>query len=429
MQDSFQNHVDNLFRSMLQFYKKEPGRHVWGNIEKELDEDDKVALFKRSKAGFKKAGTLLILFFFLGSTFLFFRINHQQPVSSIILSHINKSVAGNITGKPAKTLPVLPVLIETNSNRVNYDSNLSVGINLSDAPFTFSNPGYSELVFHPDYIPAVRTEQTPIPLQFHGNSLSDLSSSTGRNIIKPQQATFTDRLSITPYFSQEFAGYNFADDDETAPNGKEIEKAERNIFSASVGMYINYKINKRWMLQSGISYSWSRSIMDSSQSYAEMNAAGDIAFKLNTASGFSFLHTPSFIVPMVGDSMATAKTHSELHYVTVPLVLSYRIPMRRFTFLAGAGMTFNILTHATLETDIYGANYKQNESEIPIRGLKKVNFGLLIKAEIQYRMTSKMAFSLIPSFKNTLGPINMKNSSLQAYPYNFGIGAGIVYLF
>ena len=169
--------------------------------------------------------------------------------------------------------------------------------------------------------------------------------------------------------------------------------------------------------------------MDSSQSYAERNSAGDIAFKLNTASGFSFLHSPSFIVPMVGDSMATAKTHSELHYITFPLVLSYRVATRRFTLLAGAGMTFNILTHATLETDIYGANYKQNESEIPLKGLKKINLGLLVKAEMQYRVNSKIAMSLIPSFKNTLGPINMKNSSLAAYPYNFGIGAGIIYLF
>jgi hypothetical protein len=169
--------------------------------------------------------------------------------------------------------------------------------------------------------------------------------------------------------------------------------------------------------------------MDSSQSYAVKNEAGDIAFKLNTASGFSFLHSPSFIVPMVGDSMATAKTHSELHYITVPFVLSYRIPLHKFTLLAGAGMTFNVLTHATLETDIYGANYKQNESEIPLRGLKKINLGLLVKGEIQYHLSSKTAVSLMPSFKNTLGPINMNSSSLSACPYNFGIGAGVVYLF
>jgi opacity protein-like surface antigen len=132
---------------------------------------------------------------------------------------------------------------------------------------------------------------------------------------------------------------------------------------------------------------------------------------------------------MVGDSIGTAKTHSELHYLTVPLIVSYRIPVHRFTFLAGAGMTFNFLTKATLETDIYGVNYKQNESEIPIRGLKKMNTGLLLKAEVQYQLNSKISVSLIPSFKNTLGPINMNSSSLSAYPYNFGIGAGIVFSF
>jgi outer membrane scaffolding protein for murein synthesis (MipA/OmpV family) len=414
---------------MLQFYKKEPGKHVWGNIEKELDKEDGAALINKSKAGFKKAGTLILLFFFLGSSILYYRIHLVQPGRTIIPSNESNSGAGNIRQNPAKTLRSTTVLYESNTSPAILKSVQPDSIEISAPDFPFSNEADAALLFHPDFIPAVTAGKILQPLKFpEGISLNNIVSS-GQHIIQPQQTKFMDRLSITPYFSQEFAGYNFADNDMTAPNGKEIERAERNIFSASIGMYINYKINKRWMLQSGISYSWSRSIMDSSQSYAEMNAAGDIAFKLNTGSGFSFLHTPSFILPMVGDSMATAKTHNELHYVTIPLVLSYRIPFRRFTFLAGAGITFNVLTHATLETVIYGANFKQNESEIPLRGLKKINFGLLVKAEIQYHVTSKMAVSLIQSFKNTLGPINMNNSSLQAYPYNFGIGAGIVYLF
>ena len=300
---------------------------------------------------------------------------------------------------------------------------------MKDPILPFSNIDHLNPSTSPDFIPVLTTNQVFHSMKLAMNKPLSLHASADHDIIRLEQPKFRDRFSVTPYFSQEFAGYNFTDNDITAPNGKEIEKAERNIFSASVGMYLNYKINKRWMLQTGLSYSWSRSIMDSSQSYAVKNAGGDIAFKLNTASGYSFLHSPSFIVPMVGDSMATAKTHSELHYITVPLVLSYRIPMHRFTLLAGAGMTFNVLTHATIETDIYGANYKQNESEIPLKGLKKINLGLLVKAEIQYRLTSHMAVSLIPSFKNTLGPINMNSSSLSAYPYNFGIGAGIVYLF
>ena len=44
MKDSFHDYMDNLLRNMLQFHKKEPGKHVWENIEKELDKDDEAAL-------------------------------------------------------------------------------------------------------------------------------------------------------------------------------------------------------------------------------------------------------------------------------------------------------------------------------------------------------------------------------------------------
>jgi hypothetical protein len=428
MKDSIQNHVDNLFRDMLQFHKKEPGKHVWENIEKELDKENKIALVNKSKTGLKKMGGLLLLFFFLSSTLLYYGLHVVLPEGSVMTVNIKKSGTGKRTLSPLKTFPNRLVSIDPN-NTMKPHFIRGIGIEITDPNLVFLTMIHSPVSLSADFIPVTTTDQVFQSITFPINNPLSLHSSDGEHIIKLQQPKFRDRFSITPYFSQEFAGYNFTDNDITAPNGKEIEKAERNIFSASVGVYFNYKINEKWMLQTGFNYSWSRSIMDSSQSYAVENASGDIAFKLNTSSGFSFLHSPPFIVPMVGDSMATAKTHSELHYITVPLVLSYRIPMHRFTLLAGMGMTFNVLTHATLETDIYGANYKQNESEIPLRGLKKINLGLLVKAEIQYRLTSKMAASLIPSFKNTLGPINMNNSSLSAYPYNFGIGAGIVYLF
>lgn len=428
MKDSIQNHVDNLFRDMLQFHKKEPGRRVWENIEKELDKENKIALVNKSKTGLKKIGGLLLLFFFLSSTLLYYGLHLVLPERSVMAVNIKKSGTGERTLKPIKTFPNRLVSIEPN-NTVKSHFIGGIGIEITDPNLVFLNLTQSPISLGADFIPVITKDQVFQSITFPVNRSLSLHPSAGEHVIKLQQPKFRDRFSITPYFSQEFAGYNFTDNDITAPNGKEIEKAERNIFSASVGFYFNYKINERWMLQTGFNYSRSKSIMDSSQSYAVENASGDIAFKLNTSSGFSFLHSPPFIVPMVGDSMATAKTHSELHYITVPLVLSYRIPMHRFTLLAGMGMTFNVLTHATLETDIYGANYKQNESEIPLRGLKKINLGLLVKAEIQYRLTSKMAASLIPSFKNTLGPINMNSSSLSAYPYNIGIGAGIVYLF
>ena len=181
------------------------------------------------------------------------------------------------------------------------------GIEMTDHNLPFSDISHSNLSTDADFISVITTDQVFQSMTSPVNRTLHLQQTADHEIIRLQQPKFIDRFSITPYFSQEFAGYNFSDNDIKAPNGKEIEKAERNIFSASVGVYLNYKINKRWMLQTGLSYSWSRSIMDSSQSYAVKNGGGDIAFKLNTASGYSFLHSPSFIVPMVGDSMATLR--------------------------------------------------------------------------------------------------------------------------
>ncbi len=85
--------------------------------------------------------------------------------------------------------------------------------------------------------------------------------------------------------------------------------------------------------------------------------AGHIQFKFNTASGYSYLHTPGSIHPAVGDSISTALAYTQLRYITVPVVLSYRVPLGKFSFDAGAGVSFNFLTRASLQTAVYGSGY------------------------------------------------------------------------
>src|SRR6478752_1325761 len=118
MKDSFQNHVDDFFRNMLQSHKKEPGKHVWENIEKELDKDEQAALLERSKAGFRKAGGLLLLIFFLGSSILYYRTHQVQSERPLILSGQSKSAAGNSIRRPAKTFPNIVVLKESGIHSV-----------------------------------------------------------------------------------------------------------------------------------------------------------------------------------------------------------------------------------------------------------------------------------------------------------------------
>ncbi|MDP4131076.1 MAG: outer membrane beta-barrel protein, partial [Bacteroidota bacterium] len=242
-------------------------------------------------------------------------------------------------------------------------------------------------------------------------------------------SSFLSRLSVTPYFSQEFARYNLSDNnDSTGANGREIEKRERSVFSASGGIFLGYQLNKRWTIQSGVSYSWSSSILDPYESFAVKDNNGNVQFKVNTISGYGYLSSSSAVAPGVGDSVMMDRVYSNLHYLTVPLIASYGISLKKFTLLAGAGVSFNLLTSATVGTRILGSPGDQLESVVAMHGLKKVNYGVLLKAELQYDINSNWGVSLIPCFKNALSPMNIR-SDLATSPYNFGIGLGISHRF
>jgi hypothetical protein len=159
-----------------------------------------------------------------------------------------------------------------------------------------------------------------------------------------------------------------------------------------------------------------------------LDNSGNVQFKLNTITGYGYLQYPPTIPTSLGDSVLTDKTLSRIHYLTLPVLLSYRIALKRFTLLVGAGVSFNLLTSATLETKIYGPNLKEQETVIPIKGIRNLNYGIILKADLEYHINNTVGINIIPSFKNSISPINI-HSALSAYPYNFGIGAGISYHF
>jgi Outer membrane protein beta-barrel domain len=443
MDEHLHNHVDKLFGDSLKSYKDEPREEVWERIENQLD-IDVLILYKARK---RRRILMIVSFFVLLAGAGTFILNYYKPGKSSISS----SIQGNVKSitQPGKTMGNNPQIqniksdLTADKNRndlIHPDLILTSGRNIhqqSAHSLSFSDRSLQNLnnslstdaiVFglHPVSLDVQGTINTSFNINGK-NLLTELEASE-KIIIKPEKQSFKSRLSIVPYFSKEFAGYNLSDDDATAADGKEIEERERNVFSASIGIYLNYRIKKRWFIQTGLSYSWSNSNIDSSKSFAVLGNNGSVQYKFNTISGYGFLQPLPTIQPSVGDSVFTAKAYSQLHYLTVPLIISYSIPLKRFSLLIGTGVSFNILTGATVETKIYGLNFTQDETAIPMKGLKKINYGFLLKADLGYYFNSKLGIDLIPCFKNSLTPINI-HSALSAYPYNIGIGAGISYRF
>ena len=432
MEEHLPHKVDKLFRDSLQSYPDAPSGAVWERIEQQLDKEDRRVYLWRSKLLLRLCACLFVLVIALGIVVL---LQYRQPGAKPAIA-INP-------GKPAGTAPeIQPATLPgiNNLSHINKAAALNPAADNRVAPagktalpYLFPTPASLQ---HKEagndvLLTAARIGPPPVNnLPVHINSIP-LPAPPAGNAKKTMAAIKLrplKRFSVTAYFSQEFAGYNLSDNDATAPNGSEIEKKERNVFSATGGIYFNYQPAKHWVLQSGLGYSWSRSIIDPSESFAVNAGNGNVRFKVTTNSGYGYMPASSATPAGLGDSALTDKVYSNLHYLTVPLLASYKFGFNRFTVLAGAGVTFNFLTDATVETKLFGPSFSRNSTVVAMNGLKKINCGIMFKAELQYTISSNWGISMIPCFKNTLSPINI-HTAVSAYPYDLGIGLGITYRF
>lgn len=404
MSENLHYHVDERFRDSLQQHRSNPSGDIWNKIEDELEKENKKITILRS---YRILTLALCLIIFPGISI--YKSWPEKKVKSLTSRSLHN--ISNYTKPPVQN--PLNIFAEPQANNLKYHPSL---LQISTRENTLAN-----LHFLADT--GMETEIS----SFHIVQLNTPKALVIKeDFIYHDKQRLSDRFSVTPYFSHEFAGYNPVDDDIRGPNGKERDVQQRNVFSASAGVYFNFKVNKKWTIQSGVSYSWANSYIDSSKSYAVIDYSGNIQYKLNTSTGYGYLKPNSVVPPNVGDSILTAKTYSQIHYLTIPIIMSYNISMKRFSLMVGGGVTFNIKTSGALETRTYGPGYPEKEYNVNILGLKKTNFGMILKADLEYHINSRVGINLIPSFKNTLGPINLPGAS-SAYPYNFGIGLGVSY--
>ena len=430
-EDQQNNQVDKIFRDGLHFHKDQPSKDLWTKIRTDLDKDDRTIYLNRKHQNLLIISGLLLIIMSLGAVYIRNTDIHFRNVQKENTKPSYKKQAYPSAG--IKELIIKPktnywVFIDSNMKQDNNSLTrykISISGNEMDSEL-YPSPDKTE--YSQNFLTITAPETNLDIIQPDRISFVPLALSSEETLVKPLSKSPLNKLSITTFFSQEFAGYNLSDDDATAADGREIEKRERNAFSASMGVYLNYEINRKWMIQTGLSYSWSTSNIDSAKSFAVLDNSGNVQFKLNTITGYGYLQYPPTVPTSLGDSVLTDKALSRIHYLTLPVLLSYRIPLKRFSLMIGAGISFNLLTSATLETKIYGPNLKEQETVIPIKGIRNLNYGIILKADLEYHINDRLGVNVIPSFKNSISPINI-HSALSAYPYNFGIGAGLSYHF
>ena len=250
------------------------------------------------------------------------------------------------------------------------------------------------------------------------------NNSVAKNRIKKD--TKPVRFSVTPFFSPDIAWYRLQDDKvgNQQDNATELEKEEKHEFSSTYGAFVDYKINKHWRLQSGITFSNTNITVEPKTIYAQQDNTGSIKYRVNTSSGYGYV-LPSFSSnPVVGDSLyAFTSTHS-LQYIGIPLAVTYNVTRGKFKFNALAGLSANILSKAKLETTLEKGFNNSMEKVDNLQGLRKMYFSGLAGVGVDYELTKKTAMTFAPTMRFALNSIN-KDATVKSYPMSFGFVAGL----
>jgi hypothetical protein len=402
MEEHRPDHLDKLFTDSLRSFEDRPANEVWEKIEQELDGDKRRVRFLIFRHIKVVAACLLALSLALG-----------------ILLHV-----GRKTDLATVTPPSPPAGIHLpHSSTPDKYFTVTVPSAPNAAEWRPPHDGLSALLQSLQRTTSRIQPTTPraiegIPQLLNGH-VDKYSKGNAIHLV-----TRLHRWSINGYFSHELAGYNLSDHDSIGAGHKEFDKKETSLVSASAGILVGYQLTKKWLLQTGLLYSWSSSLGEPSTAYAVTDNNGNTKYLLNTIAGYGYLPSTS----LAGDSVKTDQSSSRLHYISIPIIASYTFHKRQFTFLAGAGLMGNFLTGATVRSRIEGGSAPQPESIVTLYGLRKITYGLLFKTEVQYAILPDWSLNLIATSKNALTAINT-NSHYSTYPYYMGVGLGIKHTF
>ncbi|HEV3414963.1 MAG TPA: outer membrane beta-barrel protein [Puia sp.] len=434
MEEHRPDHLDKLFTDSLRSFEDRPAKEVWEKIEQELDGDKRRVRFLIFRHIKVVAACLLALSLALGILLHVGRktdLAHNSEVFHHKSGNTGASTIATVTPSSTFTPPSPPAGIHLpHSSTPDKYFTVTVPSAPNAAEWRPPHDGLSALL-QPLQRTTSRIQPTTSRIQpTTPRAIEGIPQLLNGHVDKYSKGnaihlvTRLHRWSINGYFSHELAGYNLSDHDSIGAGHKEFDKKETSLVSASAGILVGYQLTKKWLLQTGLLYSWSSSLGEPSTAYAVTDNNGNTKYLLNTIAGYGYLPSTS----LAGDSVKTDQSSSRLHYISIPIIASYTFHKRQFTFLAGAGLMGNFLTGATVRSRIEGGSAPQPESIVTLYGLRKITYGLLFKTEVQYAILPDWSLNLIATSKNALTAINT-NSHYSTYPYYMGVGLGIKHTF
>ena len=205
----------------------------------------------------------------------------------------------------------------------------------------------------------------------------------------------------------------------------EIEKDEKVKSSSTIGVLIDYNISKKWTLESGFTFSTRITDIQPKTIYARPDDNGNINYRFNCSSGYSYVTLKSSGSPVSGDSIRTLASKNTLQYIGVPLVLKYMFSKGRFSVTPGIGISANFLTAGKIKTTIVSTTGNESAASNNIQGLKSMYINGSASVGAQYKLSKNFELTFIPTARIALSPIN-KNTPVTTNLNSIGFVTGVI---
>lgn len=433
--------IDIVFRNGLKDFEVLPPPEAWDNIHPVLKVRHRQFLLIRSAA---VAAILLSVSFLayrlsreistdLDSTVMALNVEAVLPANNTDLNrpiidavkknnfipNSRKTLIENtpdliiLSDNENKTSPVVALLPETNSLST-YKTNPLIGL-----PLTTWNSSQTN------------TFKIKDPDQLYDPVNSTMKSS--------------DRWSIAAMASPTYySRFNSGNSDIS----KQLMASEQPIISYSGGVAFNYKINKRFSIQSGLYYSSLGQKVDGINSFAGFQeyvyTKGDHNFEVLTTAGTIYTNNGDvfLVADGPGERILTNYTkdvfdpnkaslqyinnslHQNFSYLELPVFVKYKVVDKLIGFNLIGGVSYNLLVNNSVYTIVDGGKYSVGKTE----GLNLLTFSSSLGVGMEYNFSDNLSLNFEPTFRYYLNPFNGITGS-KIHPYAFGIFSGVSYKF
>jgi hypothetical protein len=229
---------------------------------------------------------------------------------------------------------------------------------------------------------------------------------------------------------------------------KQLIASEQSLISYSGGIAFSYKINKRFSIQSGLSFSSLGQEVDGISSFSGfqkyINTKGDHNFEVLTTNGTVYTNNADvfLLANGPGERIQTNYTndvfdpekaslqyidntmHQNFSYLELPIILRYKVVDKMIDLNLIGGVSYNLLVNNAVYTMNDGNKYSIGETE----GLNLLTVSSSLGMGMEYNFSDKLSLNLEPTFRYYLNPLSGMTGS-KIHPYSFGIFSGVSYKF